>query len=261
MAREWSPYDEAEQQGLLWTPEALRAALEVWVETRERRTLTVDGNGRLGAWTDLAGKQTLTGDITETFRPNVEDRARTVPKLNVLSSTNQFVTMTPGISYNAANGLCVVGVGELNTARSFASFCGNTAGSCQIRWVTATGKLLSLRQAQAGLLESTAVAVGTGPHVVIAQFATNYCEVGVNGARNTSATNPAFTANMSFIFSRAANDGEAFVGGFYAFIVFSRRLSVNELQRVEGYLAHRYDTTARLVASHPYRHEPPLVGG
>lgn len=263
MPRGVSRYDEARLQGRLWTPHALRPSVVLWLEAGEFPTLTLDSSDRVTVWSDRLGLRTATGDaVTGTNRPAFASGGAPYPKINFSASTAQFLGLSSSISYTAADGLCMVAVVEFVATRAQQTIFGHTSGGPQLRLDTGTSVASGLRAAQANLITSTATMSGVGPHVISAQFQTNYCEVGINGRRNTNTTNPAFTQPIIAVGSRNSGAGdESMSGGIVAGLVFNRRLSLAEVARVEGYAMWRYGRQSGLVGTHPYRNSPPLIGG
>lgn len=263
MPRGVSRLDEARVQGRLWTPHALRPSVVLWLEAGEGlQTLTLDTSDRVTVWSDRLGLRTVTGDaVTGTNRPLFVHGGNPYPKVNFSAVTLQFLALSSTISYTAADGLCMVAMVEFVATRAQQTIFGHTNGGPQVRLDTGTSVASGLRAAQANLITSTATMSGIGPHIVSAQFQTNYCEIGINGSRNTNATNPAFTQPIIAVGSRNAGAGdESMSGGIVAALVCSRRLSIAELARVEGYFMHRYGRAAGLIGTHPFRNSPPLIG-
>ena len=86
-----------------------------------------------------------------------------------------------------------------------------------------------------------------------------------NGTSNTIGTNPTYTSANSnypvnFIYfagySSTIDGGRSFNGTIYETILYSRGLTTNERQQVEGYLAHKWGLSTSLPAAHLYRTIP-----
>ena len=263
MPRGVSRHDEAQLQRRLWTPHALRPSVALWLDAGELPKMVVDSSTRVTDWSDLLGQRIALGDgVTGANRP-LWNIGASQPYSHVYfsSSVNQFLNLSSSIAYSGSDGLCVVAVAELRAGRAYQTIIGHNSGGLQIRWEYSTGLIQCLRAAQAGVITSTAAASGVGPHIISAQFATNYAEVAVNGSRNTNTTNPAFTNPITCVGNRATADGEAMVGGILGILVFSRRLSSADVARAEGYLAWRAGVQKNLAGTHPYKNAPPLIGG
>lgn len=260
----WSrdAYEMAEQQGHLWTPYLAMDSLAMWLEVAELDTLTCDSSSRITAWADRLGQRTAQGDaVTGTNRPAlIADGAYS--RVDFSASPLQFLGLNSSISYNGSNGLTIVAVSERCKGGSVGTIVGQTNGGPQFRWNTSAGTVEGLRAAQASLITSTATAPTTGLHVVSARFATSYCEVAVNGSRNSNTTNPSFSQPIVAVGSRNASAGdESMQGGLAAVLVWQRLLGLDELAQAEGCLSWLHDAQASLAADHPYRNAPPLIGG
>lgn len=263
-----SLYDEARRQGKLWTPRELGSSVRLWIDAAAP-VRTLDTSARIVSWVDVQGVQTVSGDgATGTNRPlwNLVAYApaggnAVQPTVTFSGSTAQFLTLGSSISYSGSDGLTVVAVSERCNARSVGTIVGHNNGGPQFRWNTSAGTVEGLRAAQASLITSTATAATTGLHIVSARFATNYCEVSVNGTRNSNTTNPGFTNPIIAIGSRNSGAGdESMAGGISAVVICNRILSLADLARVEGALAWQYGRQNSFAISHPYRNDPPLVG-
>ena len=89
-----------------------------------------------------------------------------------------------------------------------------------------------------------------------------------NGTSNTITINPTYTtANsnypVNFIYfagySSTIDGGRSFNGTVYEMLLYSKILTTNERQQVEGYLAHKWGMTASLPATNSYKTIPPAV--
>ena len=263
MPRGLDPGDEARLQGRLWTPDLLGASLRLWMDARSIGDFTLDAGSRVVAAAEQSRNFSLLGDqATPTNRPLLSQSAAHGWRVFWSVSVAQFLYFAAGdIPYNGAAGLTLVMLGDISTDRAFSTWCSrnSTSGVCEVRWISG-GKVQGLRGGEVMLLQSTATAVGTGPHIGSARFATNFCEVGINGARNSSATNPGFTAGINMVGARSTGGDTPYTGGMHSLAIFDRLLSVAELQRVEGALAWRYGRQDALIAGHPHRNSPPLTG-
>lgn len=78
---------------------------------------------------------------------------------------------------------------------------------------------------------------------------------GVSGANNNSNTHDVTIG--------AANDGTTrhWIGEIGEIFLIKRALTTEERQQMEGYLAHKWGLEGDLPNGHPYRFNPPLLGG
>ena len=53
--------------------------------------------------------------------------------------------------------------------------------------------------------------------------------------------------------------GQPWEGRISEHIGFNRKLTTQEQQKIEGYLAHKWNITNLLPATHPYKQSPPTV--
>ena len=55
--------------------------------------------------------------------------------------------------------------------------------------------------------------------------------------------------------------GEGFAGEIAEALVFDEQINAVNRQKIEGYLAHKWDLSGQLPDLHPYSNEPPTFGG
>ena len=82
--------------------------------------------------------------------------------------------------------------------------------------------------------------------------------VRINGI-NTTSNFPSFrfgTKNIQFMFGTNAYN-EFFSGNLHEFIQYRRALSTDDIFRLEGYIAWKYNILTSLPSTHPFRYTPP----
>jgi len=73
------------------------------------------------------------------------------------------------------------------------------------------------------------------------------------------ATNSAISVDGLNVGSERFNPDRTWLGKVGEVIAFNSVLSTDDRQLIEGYLAHKWGTTASLPISHPYKDEPPII--
>ena len=59
-------------------------------------------------------------------------------------------------------------------------------------------------------------------------------------------------------FSRDGGNGKCWKGDLAELLVYNEELSIEDIRRIEGYLAHKWGTDASLPGTHPYKSTPPV---
>jgi hypothetical protein len=82
----------------------------------------------------------------------------------------------------------------------------------------------------------------------------------VNGNRATGSACSSLNATTVRIGNDRAASDSGFTGRIAEILMIPRSCSVYELSLLEGYLAWKWGLQHRLIATHPYRNRPPLIG-
>ena len=77
---------------------------------------------------------------------------------------------------------------------------------------------------------------------------------GTQTASNSSSFSFAGTGNVNI--GGYDNGGEAFIGNIFEIVLFSNVLTTEEQQKVESYLAYKYNLVSFLPSNHPYKNAP-----
>jgi hypothetical protein len=113
-----------------------------------------------------------------------------------------------------------------------------------------------------------------GAPLFSSQYASPYVINGskwINGTQQSAGsllsryTSPTIQIIQTTDFVRASNFGDRdvanryFLGSYAELILVGSILTSSDLQKIEGYLAHKWGLTAGLPASHPYKSAAPTV--
>jgi len=63
----------------------------------------------------------------------------------------------------------------------------------------------------------------------------------------------------TYLFHSSVNVDRSFIGGFSEVLFFAANLSTTDRQKVEGYLAHKWNLAGNLPADHPYKAAAPTA--
>jgi hypothetical protein len=64
---------------------------------------------------------------------------------------------------------------------------------------------------------------------------------------------------QTFLFYSSLSSGRSFNGAFSEVLFFASNLSATDRQKVEGYLAHKWNLAGNLPADHPYKSAAPTA--
>jgi hypothetical protein len=288
MPRGVNVYDEAELQKRLWSPAIMRTAL--WLDANDLSTISVATG--ISEWRDKSGNQRNftqgTGAVQPSFTPNGLNGR------NVLSyNGSQYLTSVSTVGtwnfLHNANGSTVFGVwkaGNVSDPNAIYALLGNNAaGSVNTGYyILYDDRVSSLRndvvvvQVSRGVVGQTAVTAATanGVHpantpVLISQVADpnngtaanrSFLRINQSLTQGNTATNVPVSTDASFALQIGAcgNNTAPMVGYIAEIVVFSSIVNDRVRQQVEGYLAWKWGLRTSLVASHPFRNRPPMIG-
>jgi hypothetical protein len=258
----------------LWTPDNITTA--AWYDYSDSSTLTLvsgaisqvndkSGNARTGVQTTASKRPALqssiqngldvarhdgAGDLID-FISTSAGIARNIQGLSIFSVFNRTGGDSIGLVYNASSGSATtsirscIGYDNPSTATFGAGRrLDSDSGQSHIG-PTASGWLIGSAEYDYANAE---LYVGTDG-VVSARG-------GFQTAGSTSDTNSLSVVSGSIDTTIPAN---RFGGDVGEIIVVQEILSVDDRQRVEGYLAHKWGLESLLPGSHPYKSSPPMV--
>ncbi len=242
-----------------WTPAQL-PGLAMWLDASDASTLTVDA-GAVSQWRDKSGNGRHLSPPASTNRPalvadgfngrptvrfdGVDDHlgTRSLPRtgdLNVLavlrpaSKSGQYHNVFDSAPLSGGPMLWVRGVGVVNS------------------WELNTGSGLFTSNPWTGVAQVLGVRVSSSsPRLGI--WVNGSSEASGDGTTGVSANPTSFD-----FFNRAG--GQTFLGDASEVVWIDGTLSDADRQRLEGYLAHKWGTTASLPSNHPFKSAAPLRG-
>ena len=238
----------------LWTPADLPGGLTAWYDADSATSLVVDG-GLVGQWRDRSGNgRTLTG--TGAARPTVvasgqngrtivdfalDDTVVTDP-FSVGTTSSVFAMIRPDL-YGATNRDFVTSGAVSNNATAHILY-NDSAGALRLYSGSNIGATNPV--AAGSWMNLAGITDGAGS------------ELRLHGS--TFASGNAGTNSWSQGVRLGASTHGVGVDAAYAEVVITGAvLDVADRQRVEGYLAHKWGTTASLPAGHPYKTTPPIT--
>ena len=255
MPRGVSPLDEARLQGRLWSPALLRPAL--WLDAADLSTISI-ATGGVEQWRDKSGNAVHATQPTSTRRLTYD--ATGFNGLPCLKAAEANVMVLPTLPLTSG-GVVFYGF-SLNN--DFAYGVVATTGG---HWDRFTDNRSYPELLRAPRIESLVLsAPTTGQHIMcyVANPAAEYI-IRRNGAQIYSSGPFTFANNIAGLgagsnIGAGGAGGTALNGSIVEIAIFPGVMSPAEIQRMEGYLANKWNMRANLPANHPFRNRPPLIG-
>lgn len=277
--------------GRLWTPADITTAL--WLDANDSGTITQSG-GAITTWADKSGNnRTATADGNPTYSATGLSTGR--PAVQLDGTGDGFASSITGIgSFNALDVYMVTqttaaaaadantgifwGYGNTGVAGgpypgfrglSFSSSTGALAGELVAiaaeNATAATGRLGSNSYARAAntaqILNSRNATTGTSLLANGSSVTLNLANE-ITTSSNTAPSAIGYTVDSNLHIGAVRSNGALVYSPAIKFaevIVSSTLLSIDNRQRMEGYLAHKWGLTANLPANHPFRSAAPTV--
>ncbi len=264
----WSPPATATPLGL-WTPAFLSTA--VWLDASVAATVLTDDAGAVSQWQDRSGNARHAAQATATARPGRSVAARNGRDLLTFDGVDDLLdvstTVLQGDTTHSLSYVFVpVGPGSDvggNGYRPEVSLLSSGPDRGAFHYVRngATGASYPYLSAW-GSYEAGGSTYATGNAELI-QFRaeTSTWQVRRNGSLEGSGTVSGGPQNDVVGLRLAAQQSPSRRSNIALgeVLLFTDALSAESLQRVEGYLAHKWGLSASLPAGHPYRSAPPIV--
>jgi hypothetical protein len=234
-----------------WTPTNLPDGLELWLDAADTPTLTLSGNA-VTEWRDKSGLGRHATQTDPARRPSLtfgDPRAGGRPTIGSTTTTGTTGLDLP--SFTMQRLVATLGYGS-GTETAFGGFDTLVAGPGA--WGTprfAMGSEASANWFSGTVLTDTSFANGA----TSASATALPMPFGVRRFDLSSATTSTWSLGTN-----AVTPGRTWAGPISEVLAFpDLSLGTADRQRVEGYLAHKWGTTALLPADHPYKTVPPLT--
>ncbi len=264
MPRGTNRYDEARHQGRLWSPIDWRGStLRGWFDADDLGTLT-GASGKCSQWNDKSG---LGNDLTQGTsgnQPSIVQTGSNKAFLRFVSANSTFMRKTTLTGWTAPAPSSIFIALKMNSSGNFGfvDLSANTAtnNGCLFFFEPSLLQCRIATSGGAGTSATIAFSDTSSWHVVGCNNTVTDENVVLDGVVGTS------NATGSFATPANMNVGSLFSNVYYSdadfgeIVITNSFLSTRERNLVEGYLAWKWGTVANLVASHPFRNRPPLIG-
>lgn len=243
-----------------WTPANL-ASLVAWYDASDLSTITESG-GAVSQWDDKSGNANHLTQSTGIRQP--ETGLNTINSLNVLNFVQDAMAISSDISSNTFTWAIVHNANEANDR--LIDMRGTGASGIVKGVVLKSQKDISLLIDEGNgnykVYGHTTTLSGTNVHLVTVGLSAATDKVYLNGTDETIQ----YGTGGSYPTDVANSTPKLTVGGNYEqitqflndddigeIVITNAVLSTSDRQKLEGYLAHKWGTTANLPAAHPYK--------
>jgi hypothetical protein len=257
------------QNGMPWSPVDL-PAVEAWFKAD-----AIPPADRVGSlvtrWVDSTGMFPL--DASGTARPQFVSSAQAGKPAVRFDGVNDGLTRGSSPLLRNVDGGAIFAVrrrlaGASTSQRSVAFIAaGSGASNPRLAMGTsASGMPESLARrldanATSTVAGSTPVPTGFQIQAVVSDYASGTASQWISGVQQgTAAMTTGVTSNtnaIGFALGRGVSASSYFYGDIGEVVVVRGAVSTDVRQRIEGYLAHRWNMAADLPSNHPYRTAPP----
>lgn len=241
-----------------WIPTDLGAALRIWLDAKDSSTITIATG--VSSWADKSGNVNNFTQGNTSFQPSYASNRVT------LDGIDDYLVGIQELSVEHA--VFIAGQNRTTNTDINASIWSQDGGSNPDFWIT-------YRSSNATNIQSlnTLAATSASPSVG-APFATDMVTAyqkpsmagisitSINGVQSTlaaAAVNGAQLGTRLVLGSQKLSVSRFAGADIMETFIVNTRLSTDNFQRSEGYLAWRNGTISSLDASHPYKSSPPSI--
>ena len=230
--------------------------LELWLDASDGSSILHSSND-VSAWNDKSGNGLQGLQATSTKRPTVVANGQNGLSTIRFDGTDDFIQVRT-LKINQAYTIYSVAKTTAGSARDYL-FDGVTTNSAR--------SLIALRnsgtvQFWAGNWANTSITSPTGFFTLSAVFDNTSSLLSLNGTTVTGKNTGSYSLTNGINLGTNYNTNSDFLEGDIAeFIIVDGVASTSDRQKVEGYLAHKWGTTAALASSHPYKSSQPTSVG
>jgi hypothetical protein len=258
----------------IWTPEYIDSA--VWLDAADNSTTVLDQNGGISQWEDKSGNGRHATQGSSGNRPVLQQALLNGCDALRFDGTDDFLTLGTALGKPASYSVFVVG--RITKALSNTqALCGsiNSAGQSATAWGSVTNLASQAGKHwwqygtgsayRWGFGEGAFTQNSWGVHAILHAHGTQNETPYLNGSSLTStgldgtATSVSGTA-YAFSIGRSG-ESAAYLGGEIAEIIIAlTAVTLEDRQKIEGYLAHKWGLAASLPSGHPYKSAAPFIG-
>jgi hypothetical protein len=252
-------YDEAKQQGRLWTPAMWRDSTKIvgWWDFSDGRGITIATG--LSNLIDLSGKGNHVGNLTAAAQPawsptgwSTGDKGAVLP-----DGSNDLLVLTNTINY-ATGAISSAAIAFNSGTGTRAVFSHAAASGAPLMRFSGT-QLELVKNFIVGLLLTPAGSCPAGVRIIGCDFASS-STAWIDGVSYSVATNGNFANPIAHLFIDNSSSTPFGGGPFGELLIGTSLWNAHDRELVDGYLAWKWSKPDNLLPSHLFRNRPPLLG-
>lgn len=246
----------------IWTPAELGVSLALWLDADDSSTITLNGS-TVSQWRDKSGNNRHANQATAAKQPlyltngingrNVlsfdGNNKSLFASSAVINLPQPFSRFIAGQFLSKANKSVLI---DTDTSNNQGVFYNGEGGA---NWVVANGVAPSFAAYSYGTRDFL-----NHQHMHIINGAASYW--GLDGSNITGPVNSGPSGQLGVRIGHVRTElsgGYAFQGLVSEIVFVSGVISTSDRQKLEGYLAWKWGTTANLPSGHPYKINPPTI--
>jgi hypothetical protein len=231
-----------------WTPADITTAL--WLDAADASTITEVG-GLVSQWDDKSGNGYDVTQVTGSKQPVTG--ATTIGGLNVIKADGVDDFMANILYPNQSQPFIRLFVFKSDTGSGGQHIISSTSSSQKISFIQGSTNFIGMFGTSSVI---SSVTVTTDTTIISNAFNGTSSILRVNGGSDVSGNTGVVTATGITI--GASNTGGLNFGGDIGEVI-EAPYTFDNMQKLEGYLAHKWGLVAELPSDHPYKNSPPTV--
>jgi PKD repeat protein len=238
-----------------WTPADLPGGPALWLDADAANTVSTSGSS-VTEWRDRSGNNRHATQSSSSNRPQLS--AASMGGRNSLQFDGSDDRLVFDGAFLANTGYTVASAVARTSSRSDNYFLGGTGTSTNSNLFTGWRSNSVFTHSQYSNLYDMSVPSYSSPttQVSVTRSSTAGKDTSINGTVAGSTANSALLSGWSGSAVGRANS-DFFAGRVGEIVIARSSVSDVDRQRLEGYLAHKWGTTASLPANHPFRDAAP----
>jgi len=251
----------------LWRPDELGADLALWLDAEDTASITLNGS-TVSQWNDKSGNGYAAAQGTASAQPAYSATGLNGKPALVFDGTSDFMSIPNGPNVSAQHVLVGVVrqisgvptryIGKWAAGRTCWLLSPSEASpSSTARWITSTSaNVFSIAAVSGNIL--------TTPLIHGGQLIGGTQSAFINGTVGGTAVTGVGTPNVNTdpvvlgIIATGVTDFTNYAAAEYV-LLDGAQATVENRQKLEGYLAWKWGLAANLPAAHPYKLNPPTV--
>jgi hypothetical protein len=246
-----------------WTPADM--TLSAWYDASDASTITAKGSA-VSQWADKSGNNNHAAQTNGTNQPKTGTRMLGTHNVIEFDGKDDYLDMLSGINMNSDKMAIIVATDDAETDAARFALAHNT-GNFQVcrynsygakNYGTAANTNPWLNDGIGDVLSNGTYNASGG--ICIFEFGDPF-KLYADGTQDTKTegleTSTAYTASRI----GARDNGEGSWDGSIAEIMILNIPMETDRQKLEGYLAHKWEIATNLPVDHPYKTDPPVFSG